>query len=236
MPKAFETWTVLEHDPLETLTDNLWYVTGRLPNMALRRTMALARMEDGRVVIHNPIALEEEAMKSIEEWGTPAFIVVPSGFHRLDCAAFKRRYPDAKVVCPAGSRARVEQVVSVDLTYDEFAGDDSVSFEHIDGVKQFEGVMKVRSADGVTLVFNDVVFNVPHQPGRRGLLLRLIGSSGGPKVTRLARMFIVKDKKAVRACIQRLAETPELARVIPGHGLVIDQDAPAVLKEVVARL
>lgn len=232
VPKANATWNVLPHDPVIELASNLRQITGDLPNMPLRRTMIAVRMQDGRLLLHNPIALEDELMRELERWGAPAFLVVPNGWHRLDCAVFKQRYPEARVVCPAGSRKKVEEVTAVDLTYDAFPGDGSVTLAHVAGVRDVEGVMTVRSEDGVTLVFNDVVFNIPHLPGFQGVVMRLLGSSGGPRVTRLMRLVAVKDKHALREHLRALASTPELVRVVPGHGHVIVRDAAATLRAV----
>lgn len=232
MPKANATWNVLPHDPVIELASNLRYVTGDLPDIPLRRIMTVVRMQDGRLVLHNPIALEEELMKELERWGTPAFLVVPNGWHRLDCVVYRQRYPEARVVCPAGSRKRVEQVTAVDLTYDAFPGDGSVTFDHVAGVANVEGVMTVRSEDGVTLVFNDVLFNSPHLPGIHGMIMRLLGSTGGPRVTRLMRLVAVKDKRALAGNLRALAGTPDLVRLVPGHGQVIARDAAATLRAV----
>jgi len=34
--------------------------------------------------VHNGIAAEEAVMQQIAAWGKPAYLIVPSGFHRLD--------------------------------------------------------------------------------------------------------------------------------------------------------
>jgi hypothetical protein len=236
VPKAHATWKVLPHDPVIELASNLRLVTGDLPDMPLRRNMIAVRLQDGRVLFHNPIALEDELMQEFERWGAPAFLVVPNGWHRLDCVVFKQRYPEARVVCPAGSRKKVEQVTAVDLTYDAFPGDDAVTLAHLAGVRDVEGVMTVRSEDGVTLVFNDAVFNIPHLPGAHGLVMRLLGSSGGPRVTRLMRLVAVRDKRALREHLSALASTPDLVRVVPGHGMVMARNAAATLRAVAEAL
>ncbi len=236
MPKAFETWTVLKHRPLTQLEENLWRVEGKLPDMDLGRAMTVVRLADGRLLIHNAIALEESEQQKLDALGPVAFIVVPNGWHRLDCKAYATRYPEAKVVCPAGSRKKVEQVVRVDLDYGAFEPTPPVRLEHLAGSGDGEGVLIVESEAGATLVFNDALFNLPHLPGVFGTVYRLIGSTGGPKVTRIARWFMVKDKAALRAHLERLAATPRLRRAIPGHGAVIDQDASGVLANVAAAL
>jgi hypothetical protein len=225
-------WPVLPHRPIQKLSDVLWCVEGKLPQMGLNRWMTLVRLSDGRLVIHNPVALEDELMAEIEAWGRPAFILVPNGYHRIDCARFKRRYPAALVLCPRGARPRVEKVVTVDGTYDDLPPDPHAHLRHLEGVGEREGVLSVHDAHGTTLVFNDVLFNIPRGAGFRGFMMGLIGSSGGPKVTRIARMFVVKDPRALAGELGRLAADPAVTRLVPGHGRHVDEDPRGVLTAV----
>lgn len=237
MAKAFDTWTVLDHGPLQALGDNVWRVEGAVPHMQLKRQMIVVRLADGqRLLVHNPIALVESNMAELERHGEPAFIVVPNGWHRLDSASFKRRYPRAQVFCPRGARRKVEQVVPVDGTYEQFAADAAATLRHVEGIGELEGVLQARSSDGITLVFNDLLFNVPHQAGLFGLVFRLLGSTGGPRVTRIMRLLAVKNRPALRRDLEELAATPELRRLVPGHGDVIEGDAAAILRGVAAGL
>lgn len=234
--KGFATWTVVGEPTIEELSERLWLVHGHLPDLPLGRMMAVVRMEDGRLLLHSPVALPEADMARIEAWGEVAYIVVPNRFHRLDAAPFAERYPAAEVVVPAGARARVEEVVPVQLTYDEFSGDGVVSLEHAAGVGAYEGVMTVRDETGVTLVFTDLFFNAEHGGGFYGLVLRVLGSTGGPRVTRLFRFFALEDKEALRLFLRRQAATEGLVRVVPGHGAVITDAPAAVLSELAERL
>ena len=109
MPKPFDKWTVLPHKPLQKLEDNLWMVEGQLEQ--IRRVMVVARLGDGRLVIWNAIALGEPEMKELEAWGTPAFLIVPNGMHRMDARIWKQRYPSLTVIAPPGARKKIEQVV-----------------------------------------------------------------------------------------------------------------------------
>lgn len=219
MAAANDGWRVLRHGPIERLADNLWRVTGALPGMSLERTMVIARLRSGELVIHNAIAMDDASMKEVEAWGRPAYLVVPNGGHRLDAPAFKKRYPDARVMAPRGSREKVAQVVGVDLDYEGFpTTDDTVRFETLHGVGEGEGAMIVRSADGVTVVLNDVMFNMDTKKDPLGwFFTTVMGSAPGPRVSRLAKLVIVKDKKALRADFERLAATPDLVRVIVAH-------------------
>src|SRR4051812_37289070 len=96
MAAGFRTWTVLPHTPIRELGPDLWWVEGRL-NAQNRRVMVLARLGDGRVVMHNAIALDEPSMAKIDAWGEVAAILVPNAFHRQDAFILQARYPRAKV-------------------------------------------------------------------------------------------------------------------------------------------
>ncbi len=227
---------ILPHGPIELLADNLWRVVGDLPNMPLKRHMIVARADDGRLLLHNGIWMEPAAMAELEALGRPTWLVVPSGFHRLDAPRYKAAYPEIEVLCPRGARRRVAQKVPVDGTYDEAGVPDGLELIHLRGLKGIEGVLRVRSPDGVSLVFNDALFNQPHLPGLFGWIYRMLGSTGRPKVTLIGRLVLVKDKRAYADHLRELASDPELVRVIPGHIEPITQDAPAALRAVADEL
>ncbi len=237
MPKAYDHWKVLPHLGLEAVADNLWRLQGSLEGMGLKRVMTVARRADGDLVVHNPIAVDDSTREQLEALGPVAYLVVPNGYHRLDTPAFKQRYPDARVVCPPAARKKVEEVVPVDLTYPDVPPDGSVSFDDVAGVGGLEGVMRVRSSDGVTLVFNDLLFNQPHGHGLTGFIFKHItDSTGGPRVSRVVRWFVMKDRAAFKRELERFADTPALRRVIVSHHRMIDDDAARVLREVAAKL
>lgn len=231
MPKAFSDWKVLPHGPLEKLSDNLWWVWGSLPGMSLRRCMTIARLGDGRLVIHNAIALGDEGMRELESLGTPAFLIVPNGAHRLDAPAYKRRYPELSVFAPRGARRKVAEVVGVDGSYEDFPENDTVRFETLHGMKDAEGAMIVKSADGTSLVLNDAVFNMDRKRDPLGFFFTtVLGSAPGPRVSRLAKLVLVDDKKALRGDLLRYAELPNLERLVVAHEKVAHgADAKAAL-------
>jgi hypothetical protein len=233
MAREQRPWTVLRHDAIEKHEDNLWTLEGDLPGMALRRRMTLARMADGRVVVYGAMCADEATMKQITDWGEPAVMIVPNGFHRLDAHAWRERFPKTRVYCPEGSAKRVRDVVEVHGLCEDLKGDDTVRYETLDGVGKQEGVLTVQSGGRVTRVFNDVFFNHPDLPGFAGWVMKNItDSTGGPKTTRIARLFLVKERVAFQAHLLKLANEAGLSRLVPGHGQVIERDAPSVLRAV----
>jgi hypothetical protein len=232
MSKAFESWTVLPHKPIEKLADNLWRVSGSMPNGRVQRQMVLARLADKRILVHNAVALGDAEMAEIEAWGEPAILFVPNGYHRQDAAIWKKRYPGMTVVTPAGSRKRVEKVVKVDKTSEQISLDDSVSLTPIDGIPA-ESLLQVKSGDEVSLIVCDALFNMPKLGGAKNLFM---GPTGKVAVSRIVRWFLVKDKRAYAAALQRMAATPGLRRVLVGHGRPVVDDPATRLRAAATQL
>ena len=231
---SHESWTVLPHGALEQIEDGLWRVEGTLPNMPLKRVMTVARLTSGDLVIDNPIALDAPSMGKLESFGRVAFLVVPNGWHRLDLHAYAARYPTAVVLAPRGSRAKVAAVEPKVRDLTTFPADPNVSLSVVDGTGGLEAVMTVKVGGGVSVIFADAVFNMPHLRGFHGFVLRHItASSGGPRVSRVARLLMVKDKAAFAAHLERLA-TPDLRRVIVAHHETVSEDPSGVLRRVAA--
>jgi hypothetical protein len=234
---ASDTWNVLPHGPLEPLAPNVWRVEGELPGMPLKRVMTVARRDDASLLVHNAMALDEAAMSALDALGEVTAVIVPNGYHRIDAPAYAARYPEARFFAPAGSLARVQLVVPRAASSEGLVADASTRYELLDGCGGQEGVLTVRSGDEVTLVLNDVVFNMPHVPGVKGFVLRHVtASTGGPRVSRVGKLFLVKDRRALAAHLERLASTPGLRRVIVSHHEVLDADPAGSLRAVAASL
>lgn len=229
----FTTWTVCKHHPIEKLAPNLWRVSGTMPGRETQqRQMVLARMKDGRVIVHNAIALDDPEMSELEAWGKPSVIFVPNAYHRQDANIWKQRYAEAKVVAPAGAKKRVGTALAVDATSEEAPHDETVRLIPLDGLPG-ESVMEVKTDDGVTLVFCDAVLNVPKLGFPMGLVLAPTGKVSTP---RIVRWMALKDKTAFAGQLEKLAETPRLNRLMFGHGKPITEDPRGALLSVVAQL
>jgi hypothetical protein len=57
-----------------------------------------------------------------------------------------------------------------------------------------------------------------------------MGPTGKVAVSRIVRWFLVKDKRAYAAALQRMAATPGLRRVLVGHGRPIVEDPATQLR------
>ena len=108
-------------------------------------------------------------MQALEDYGRPAFLVVPNDHHRLDAKIWKERYPLMQVVAPEGSRAKVEEAVHVDTTDPGF-GDPNEHFQlrlYVAGqtpksVRAYENLKKIceeHLADRYTIELIDLMKN-----------------------------------------------------------------------------
>ena len=233
MAKAFQTWTVLKHEPLEKLGDNLWSVSGTMPNPGIHRRMTIARLASGGLVIHNAIALDDATMAEIEAFGEPAVLLVPNGWHRQDAFIYKQRYPKLRVLSPRGTSAKVAQVVPPDGTYDDFPADARVKVFHLRGLKEREGAMLVESDTGSSVVTCDAVMNIPPRKGPVGFFL---APTGRPSIPRIFRWMTVSDRAAFRSHLEELASPSDLRRVLVGHGKTIADDPAGTLRGLAAEL
>jgi hypothetical protein len=222
---TFSEWTVLPHDPIEKIGDNLWTVSGTMPKGNQRR-MAIAKLNDGRLLVHNAIALDPQEMAEVEAFGEVAAILVPNGWHRQDARIWKDRYPNAQVYAPKKTLRKVAEVVPVDGHYDQAPHDARVKPRHLNGTNGAEGVIEVIGADGLSLVFNDALLNVPPRTGLVGFMM---APTGRPAIPRYARWLMIKDKRAFGAQLQQFAEQSP-RRILFGHGATVEQNAAGLLR------
>lgn len=233
--KPHDTWTVLPHGEIQQLADNLFIVEGKLP-MPLgesSRHMTIVRLNGGRLAIFSAIALDEARMAQLEALGTPTFLIVPSGIHRIDAKPWKDRYPQLSVIAPENASERVGDVVPIDTTYLDL-GDRSVRLDYVPGTNFRELYMLVETSTGKTLVVNDLIFNMPEVKGWRGWPFKLMGFGfGHPSMPKLVMRKLVANDNEVKAQLREWADLDGLERIVVSHGNPIENPRE-VLRELAA--
>jgi len=238
MTAPLQQWKVLPHGKLSAIDDNILTVTGdiHMPLMDLPRRMTIVRLNDSRLIVYSAIALDEDEMASLEAYGRPAFLIVPSDKHRLDAKIWKDRYPLMQVVAPEGVRAKVNETVPVDTAAPDF-GDPHVQFVTVPGTRGHESALVVRSASGITLVLNDVVGNIRNVSGFGGWLLHLAGFAGDDaQIPKVVKMLMIEDTNALRLQLQQWSEIESLKRILVSHGSVIDENPRQTLRDLASSL
>jgi hypothetical protein len=233
MPTPHQKWTVLPHGKLTEIDPNLLTVTGSLhmPFTELPRRMTIARLADRRLVVFSAVALDEKSMRTVEDYGRPAYLVVPSDKHRMDAKIWQDRYPAMQVIAPEGARRKVEEMLRVGTTQPNFA-DPSVEFQTVPGTGRHEAALVVHTVNGTTLVLNDLVGNIRESSGLGGWFLRKTNFAGdGPQLPWPVKFALVDDKEALRLQFLEWAALPGLRRVLVSHGDPIDFQPAEALRD-----
>ncbi|WP_162789148.1 MULTISPECIES: hypothetical protein [Sphingomonas] len=229
MAKLHDDWTVLPHDPLQEVAPGLLTVVGQIP-MPLGnfpRRMTVVALSGDHTAIFSPICLPEAEMARIEALGQPAFLIVPNPAHRLDLRPFHRRYPKAAIVAPEGARAKVAEAVPVTTTTADLGTGRTLIT--VPGLDAIEFVLRVDDAGETSLVTNDIIGHVRSPRGVGAwIMARLMGFGPASQVPRVARRMFVKDAPALAAQFELWAALPDLRRIIPSHGDIIERPAPVL--------
>jgi hypothetical protein len=236
MPKPPRPWIVTRHDPIEKLEDNLWAVQGDVPGVPIRRRMFIIKRSDGTLMFFGmAIPLEDELLAEVTSWGRPAILVVTHDQHMIDARAFAEKL-GLKVYGPKACEAKMRARVELAGVLEDVPPDPTVQIATVAGAKTGEPAVIVKSHGGqrVSLLVSDVLQNNPKES--LGLLPRLMGFSGGPKVVPVFKMMFLNDKSALKRQLSEWAELPGLARLVPCHGDGVTSEAAAALRAVAASL
>jgi hypothetical protein len=238
MTRPFQKWTVLPHGRVSKIDENILTVTGqiRMPLMNLPRRMTVVRLSGSRLIVFSAIALDDDEMASLEEFGRPAFLIVPSDKHRLDAKIWKNRYPQMQVIAPQGARAKVERIVPVNTVTPDF-DDVNVTFVTVPGTREQESALVVRTPAGTTLVLNDIVGNIGNASGNGGWLLGLAGFAGSKaQIPRVVKLAMINDANALRGQLLRWAEIESLKCILVSHGSPIEANPRETLRDLASSL
>jgi hypothetical protein len=222
------------YEPINTLkpvAPGLWLVDGPIVRMAalggsapFTTRMTVARLADGGLWCHSPIAPDPALFAAIDALGPVRHLVSPNKLHYAHIAAWKRRYPDAVAWASPGVRERAASQ-KIEVSFDADLGETAepawaAEFDqlHFRGSRVFEEVVFLHRASA-TLILTDLIENF--EAARLGTAMRWIARLGGvldpDGKTPLDMRFTFRDRAAARACLQRVMDwRPQ--RVILAHG------------------
>lgn len=222
---------ILPHGKLEQLADDLWILEGSLPHkIPLPRTMTIFRYPDGRLWIHSPVAARPETEEEIEALGTPTWVIVPNGMHRMDVGHYKLRWPNVRVICPSEAREAVEKKVPVDnVSEKEFRGD-PVRALPMAGVKREELAYEIELASGKALVVTDLIVNVDRLPGLVGKFFELTGRIGRFRVPEPQKYIFLYGRKIFKSWLSLMAKK-NFSIITLAHGRPVTGDASQWLRK-----
>ena len=234
MAKSPRPWIVTRHDPIEKLEDNLWAVQGDVPGIPFKRRMFIIKRWDNSLMFFGmAVPLEEASLAEVTAWGRPSMLVVPHDQHMIDARPFAEKLA-LKVYGPKPCEAKMRARAEIAGVLEDVAPDPNIQVAAVAGAKTGEPAVIVKSdgARRVSLLVSDVLQNNPK--GSLGLLPRLMGFAGGPKVVPVFKKMFVNDKAALKRQLTEWAELPRLVRLAPCHGDAVTSGAAEALRAAAA--
>ncbi len=236
MAKSARPWTVTRNDPIEKLEENLWAVRGDVPGIPFTRRMFIIKRADGSLMFSGTaIPLDEASLAEVTAWGRPSLLIVPHDQYMIDARPFAEKL-GLRVYGPKACEAKMRARAEVAGFLEDIPADPTVEVAPVAGTKTGEPAIIVRSAGGqrASLLVSDAIQNNPK--GSVGLLPRVMGFVGGPKVVPIFKLLFTKDRAALKQQLAAWSELAGLVRVVPCHGDAVGEGAGAALKAAAAAL
>ena len=221
-------WTVNQPGPLKQVSPNLWVIDDQVPGLPnAGRRMGILRLSRGSLLFFNAVPVPESTLQQILALGRPEAVVLPNQFHALDAAAFSEKlkvtpYAPAVAVPALSDRLQCKPIA-------ELPADAALKVFTVEGFRTHEIVLLFEEA----LIVADLVTNVPHHASFTGLMMRLVGFTGPePRLPKPVRKRVERDTAAVKALLGTLAALPNLKRLVPTHGDILENGVPAALTRI----
>jgi Domain of unknown function (DUF4336) len=211
--------------------DGVWIASSphTMLGLHLGTRMTVVRLPSGALLLHSPVAPDEQLRREIDALGPVGHIVASNVYHHVYAGAMHKAYPQAVLHAPAALRKKRR-----DLRIDADLGDvaplewgSALIPVTIEGCMLRETVF-VHAASR-TVISSDLAENfATSEHGLTRLYLKIAGVHGRVGWSRLLR-FLYRDKAAARRSIDRLL-TYDFDHLILAHGEPIRTDAKDAIR------
>ncbi|ASP22714.1 hypothetical protein ANTHELSMS3_04108 [Antarctobacter heliothermus] len=193
--------------------------------------MCLARLTDGSLWVHSPIALAARLKAEIDELGPIRHLVAPNDLHHRFLADWAAAFPAAIVHAAPGVAQKSPGVVVDDVLTPEPPAIWADLFQQvIFGGNMITTEVVFFHNPSSTLIFTDLLQQMPSgwYKGWRALVARADLMTGElPSVPRKFRIAF-RNRRALRAGIAKLRRLP-VQQIVMAHGPVVERNAAKVL-------
>ncbi|MFY0638795.1 DUF4336 domain-containing protein [Maricaulis maris] len=234
--------TQTDSSTLQSMSDGIWTASGDVITAAAGfhypTRMIVKRLDDDRLWVWSPVALNEALKRELDALGRVAHIVAPNSLHHLSFSDWQCAFPTARLHGAPGMAALLP-----DLEFDSELTDtaDPAWAGQIDQVVvrcnaiTTEVVFFHRTSAAV--IFTDLIQHLPdtwYSGWRRWVARwdRMIGPE--PAVPRKFRLAF-RDRKQARTAIDCIRAWPAKT-VLFAHGEPVEEDAQAFLTRAFAWL
>ena len=223
---------------LVPLAPDLWELNAPLSvaGMKLDHRMTVARLPNGELWIHSPVAHSAALDAELARHGKIAHVVAPSGMHDTYLEGWFAAQPNARFhACRALARARPDLKFTDTLSHVPPAAWSEVFDQHVmQGMPRIDEVVFLHRATR-TLVLTDLVFNLgPDMPFLSRVLLKLNDCDCKFTASRLMKSTI-KDRAAFRRSLDHVLSW-DFDAIVLSHGANISSGGKVMLREAFAFL
>jgi hypothetical protein len=185
------------------------------------------RGEAGLIVLSPPYRVQQRVFDELQAYGPVRGLVASNAFHNMGIPEWKQRFPAAAVFAPAQSIARVERKTGITniraLADAKALTGATVELTDMPHYRTGEALARIRTPQGVAWYVTDVMLNwneLPANPLWKFVLRLSYGR--GLRYNRIAAIFMVRDKKALRRWLAQEYERDRPRWIIPAHGDIAD--------------
>jgi hypothetical protein len=216
---------------LRPLAPDLWVAERpqRFYGLEVGTRMTVVRLADGAVWLHSPVALDPRLCAELDAIGRVRFVVAPNRVHHLYAGWVVDSYPEARLWVGPGVERKRPDLVYVAVLGDEAPAEwrgqvDQVFFRG----RPYENEVVFFHRASRTLILCDLAFNFgPRAARSTRWLMRLIRSYGHFGPSKLDP-FLIKDRAAARASLERILAW-DFDRIVIAHGEVLEHGGHAAL-------
>lgn len=217
------------------LAPTLWTLAAplHLGPVCMDHTMTIARLPDGQLWIHSPVAYSPALGQALEALGTPAHFVAPSIYHDLYWSEWFAAYPQAQFYAVSGVREEHPELPFTHVLDKKPPSEWSDAFAQVPvgGMPKLNEIAFLHKESN-TAIITDLVFNYDKDPGfnfATRCSLKVFGTYNRYcGVSRLLRTTFA-DKSAVRRSVDEIIAW-DFSGMVVGHGRPIADNGSAALR------
>ena len=215
---------------LDKFGDNIWILEGdrvKMLSIPFSTRMTIARLSNGSLWLHSPIAIAPERVEQINHLGKVEHIVAPNLLHHLFVGDWSQEYPHAKLWAAPGLETRRKDLNFEGVLQDRSEPDWESDIEQFifRGSKVLPEVVFFHKFSK-TLILTDLIQN--HDPDRENWFWTFIKRVNGvlaphggvPKDLKLT----IRDREKAKASARRMLAW-DFNKIIISHGICIENNA-----------
>ncbi|MEI8256579.1 MAG: DUF4336 domain-containing protein [Deltaproteobacteria bacterium] len=216
---------------LEAVTDDVWTEARgqKFWGVESGTRMTIVRLTGGELLVHCPVALNEETRRAVDALGPVRAVVASSLYHHLYVGEWMAAYPKASFWASPGLETKRS-----DLKWNGVLGDEPVDLWSTDVdqaalTARFEREVVFFHRKTRTMICADALLNLSHHPSRMTRAVAFLMGNSAPGKGFLEHIAVL-DRRLGRKQIDHILEW-DVDRVVLAHGDLVKSGGREVIRE-----